>query len=128
MGNILLSITIGILSLQFFTFTYRINGINRMMFNMPISIFEASIPLVQDTSEPILYFDREYLLNELTSYVDKSIYKYTDRYSLDLYYYDQDDYSICRGDYCNAVEVTLNARITLFDDYSKTMRFYIHKN
>ena len=128
MGNILLSITIGILSLQFFTFTYRINGINRVMFNMPISIFEASIPLVQDTSEPILYFDREYLLNELTSYVDKSIYKYTDRYSLDLYYYDQDDYSICRGDYCNAVEVTLNARITLFDDYSKTMRFYIYKN
>lgn len=128
MGNILLSITIGILSLKFFTFTYRINGINRVMFNMPISIFEASIPLVQDTSEPILYFDREYLLNELTSYVDKSIYKYTDRYSLDLYYYDQDDYSICRGDYCNAVEVTLNARITLFDDYSKTMRFYIHKN
>lgn len=128
MGNILLSITIGILSLQFFTFTYRINGINRVMFNMPISIFEASIPLVQDASEPILYFDREYLLNELTSYVDKSIYKYTDRYSLDLYYYDQDDYSICRGDYCNAVEVTLNARITLFDDYSKTMRFYIHKN
>ena len=128
MGNILLSITIGILSLQFFTFTYRINGINRVMFNMPISIFEASIPLVQDTSEPILYFDREYLLNELTSYVDKSIYKYTDRYSLDLYYYDQDDYSICRGDYCNAVDVTLNTRITLFDDYSKTMRFYIHKN
>ena len=128
MGNILMSITIGILSLQFFTFTYRINGINRVMFNMPISIFEASIPLVQDTSEPILYFDREYLLNELTSYIDKSIYKYTDRYSLDLYYYDQDDYSICRGDYCNAVEVTLNARITLFDDYSKTMRFYIHKN
>lgn len=128
MGNILLSITIGILSLQFFTFTYRINGINRVMFNMPISIFEASIPLVQNTSEPILYFDREYLLNELTSYVDKSIYKYTDRYSLDLYYYDQGDYSICRGDYCNAVEVTLNARITLFDDYSKTMRFYIHKN
>lgn len=128
MGNILMSITIGILSLQFFTFTYRINGINRVMFNMPISIFEASIPLVQDTSEPILYFDREYLLNELTSYVDKSIYKYTDRYSLDLYYYDQDDYSICRGDYCNAVEVTLNARITLFDNYSKTMRFYIHKN
>lgn len=128
MGNIMMSITIGILSLQFFTFTYRINGINRVMFNMPISIFEASIPLVQDTNEPILYFDREYLLNELTSYVDKSIYKYTDRYSLDLYYYDQDDYSICRGDYCNAVEVTLNARITLFDDYSKTMRFYIHKN
>ncbi len=128
MGNILMSITIGILSLQFFTFTYRINGINRVMFNMPISIFEAAIPLVQNNKEPIIYFDKDYLRLELTSYIDKSIYKYTDRYSLDLYYYDQDDYSICRGDYCNAVEVTLNARITLFDDYSKTMRFYIHKN
>ena len=128
MTNILFSITIGILLLQFFSFTYRINGINRAVYNIPISIFEASIPLVQDTSDPKIYFDKQYLDDYLTSYFDKVIYRYTDRYSLNYYYYVQDDYSICRTDYCDAVEVTLNARITLFSDYSKTMRFYIHKN
>ena len=128
MTNVLFSITIGILSLQFFSFTYRINGINRAVYNIPISIFEASIPLVQDTSDPKIYFDKQYLDDYLTSYFDKVIYRYTDRYSLNYYYYVQDDYSICRSDYCDAVEVTLNARITLFSDYSKTMRFYIHKN
>ena len=128
MGNILFSITIGILSLQFFSFTYRINGINRAVYNIPISIFEASIPLVQDVSDPKIYFDKQYLDNQLTSYFNQVIYRFTDKYSLRYYYYVQDDYSICRTDYCDAVEVTLNARITLFSNYSKTMRFYVHKN
>lgn len=128
MGNIIFSITIGILSLQFFTFTYRINGINRIVYNIPISIFEAAIPLVQDSDAPKMYFDKQYLSSELTSYFDKIIYRYTDRYSFNCYYYVQGDYSICRSEYCDAVEVTLNARITLFSDYSRTMRFYIHKN
>ena len=78
MGNILLSITIGILSLQFFSFTYRINGINRAVYNIPISIFEASIPLVQDVEKPKIYFDQDYLETYLTSYFDKVIYRYTD--------------------------------------------------
>ena len=128
MGNILFSITLGILSLQFFTFTYRINGINRVMYNLPISLFEASIPLAQENIEPIMYFDKQYLEQELTSYIDKSIYKYTDSYSLNFYYYVQDDHSICRGQYCDAVEITLSAKITLFDSYTKSARFYIHKN
>ena len=128
MGNILLSISIGILSLQFFTFTYRINGINRAVYNIPISIFEASIPLVQDAEEPKIYFDKDYLENYLTSYFDKVIYRYTDKYRILFYYYVQDDYSMCRTDYCDSVEVTLSARITLFSNYSKTMRFYVHKN
>lgn len=128
MANILLCITIGILSLHFFSFTYRINGINRVMYNIPISIFESSIPLVQTSNNPIIYFDKTYLEQELTSYIEKSIYKYTDRYSLDFYYYVQSDFSICRDDYCTAVEVTLNAKITLFDDYKKNARFYIQKN
>ena len=67
MGNIIFSITIGILSLQFFTFTYRINGINRIVYNIPISIFEAAIPLVQDSNAPKMYFDKQYLSSELTS-------------------------------------------------------------
>lgn len=128
MGNILLSLTIGVLSLQFFTFTYRINGINRVMHNIPISIFEASVPLVQIFNDPIMYFDKTYLENELTSYIDRSINKYTDKYSLNFYYYVQNDYSICRTNFCDAVEVTLKARITLFSDYSKVARFHIQKN
>lgn len=128
MSNILFSITIGILSLHFFSFTYRINGINRVMYNIPISIFEVGIPLAQEIEEPVMYYDKVYLENELTSYIEKSIYKYTDKYTLSFYYYNQSDYSICRGDYCTAVEVTLKAQITLFNDYSKTMRFFIQKN
>ena len=128
MGNILFSITLGILSLQFFTFTYRINGINRVMYNIPISIFEAAIPLVQTSENPTIYFDKQYLEEHLTSYMDKSIYKYTDHFSLSFYYYSQGTFSLCRTGYCDAVEVTLNAQITLFDSYTKVARFHIQQN
>lgn len=128
MTNILFSITLGILSLHFFSFTYRINGINRVMYNIPISIFEVAIPLAQNQQQPVLYYDKIYLEDELTSYFNKSIYKYTDHYSLNFYYYNQFDFSICRGEYCDAVEITLNAEITMFNNYSKKMRFFIQKN
>ncbi len=98
------------------------------MYNLPISLFESAIPLVQESDVPIMYFDKQYLEQELTSYINKSIYRYTDSYSLNFYYYNQEDHSICRTDYCDAVEITLSAKITLFNNYSKVARFYIHKN
>lgn len=128
MGNILFAITLGVLSLNFFTISYRLTGINRLMYNIPISIFETSIPLVQDTTNYSFYYDKEVLETKLTSYFDKSIYRYTDEYSIDYYYYNQSDYSICKTSTCDAIEITLEAKINLLTTYSKTARFYIHKN
>jgi len=98
------------------------------MYNIPISIFESSIPLVNESDEIILFYDKEVLNNKLTSYFDKSIYKYVESYTLDIYYYNQEDFSICKSDSCNAVEITLDADINLLTTYSKTARFYIQKN
>lgn len=128
MGNILFAITLGVLSLNFFTISYRLTGINRLMYNIPISIFETSIPLVQDTTNYSFYYDKEVLETKLTSYFDKSIYRYTDEYSIDYYYYNQSDYSICKTSTCDAIEITLEAKINLLTTYNKTARFYIHKN
>ena len=128
MGNFLFVITLGVLSLNFFTVTYRLTGLNRLMLNIPISLFETSIPIIQESDEITLSYDKEKLNDKLTSYFDKSVYKYTDEYTLDIYYYNQEDFSICRGDSCNAVAITLEAKINLLTTYSKTARFYIQKN
>ena len=61
MSNLIISITLAVLTLQFFTVTYRVNGINRTLYNIPIAIFETSIPLAQETDEPEIYYDANIL-------------------------------------------------------------------
>lgn len=128
MGNIMFAIFIGVLSLNFFTITYDITGINRVMYNIPIGIFESSIPLVQDSDVPNMYFDKDTLESKLTSYLSNSVKKYTSSYEISYYYYVQEDESICKTDYCTAVKVTLEAKIMLVSTYSKSMKFYIQSN
>lgn len=128
MSNIFTSLIIAVLSLHFFTITYRLNGVNRALFNIPISIFETSIPLVTDDGVPEMYFDRNTLNSKLSSYFSASLKKYVNSYQVDYYYYNQYDDSICRGNMCDAIEITLNANVVLTVKYHKVARFYIQRN
>ena len=128
MGNIIFSITLAVLSFQFFTVTFQLNGINRTLYNVPISIFETSIPLAQNVDTPAMYYDKEILYEKLTSYFDKTLRRYTSTYTVDFYYYVQEDESVCRTDYCDAIEITLKAKVAVVMTYQKSARFYIQKN
>ena len=72
MSNIIISLTIAVMSLHFFTVTYRLNGINRSLYNIPISIFESSIPLLQDTESFEPYYDKD-KLEEATKALNDAI-------------------------------------------------------
>ena len=91
MSNIIISLAIAVMSLHFFTVTYRLNGINRSLYNIPISIFESSIPLLQDTESFEPYYDKDKLEEKLTYYLDNSISRYCHSYSVEFYYYYQED-------------------------------------
>ena len=65
MSNIIVSLVIAVMSLHLFTVTYRLNGINRSLYNIPISIFESSIPLLDYNQEIGLYYNKEMLKNQL---------------------------------------------------------------
>lgn len=131
MSNIIISLILGTLSLHFFTLTYRMTSINRAVFNIPISIFEASIPNIYiefiDQKEYI-YFDKDKLENTLTYYFNNSISRYCYSYNMELYYYNPEDESICLSYNCTAVEVKISAQVFLNYRYSRTARFYIQDN
>ena len=128
MSNIMFSLLIGVLSLHFFTVTYRLNGVHRTLFNVPISIFEASIPLTDESENPSLYFSKEVLEEKLNTYFASQLRKYVSSYSLSFYYYNQEDYSICRDDRCTSLEINLKAKIVLDFEYDKSANFYIRSN
>lgn len=128
MGNIIFSLTLAVLSLQFFSTSYCLIGLNRVMMNIPISIFETSIPLVQNVDDPIIYYNQEVLEDKLTHYFEKSVTKYCDRYFLSYYYYNQDNHAFCLSEQCDAVEITLFAKVMGITEYTKSVRFYIQDN
>ena len=127
MINIGIALLVVILSFQCFTITYRLNGINRTLLEIPLSIFEVAIPLVQENEEMTLYYDKGFLINELTYYFDNKLPFYTDDYHLNYYFSNTGDSSMCLTNTCSAIEITLDAEIIFFSRYHKTARYEIRE-
>ena len=128
MINIYLSVFVMVLSFNCFTFTYRYNGINRTLMEMPKSLLETSIPLIEVDDPFFIHFDREELTNNLTYYFDSHLPRYTDEYHLDYYFSNTGDESMCLTDSCTAIEINLKAKVLFFSEYDKTMRYEIRSN
>lgn len=123
-----LVVVMALLSFQFFTVTTKINVLNRVVVNTPISLFEASIPLVSDEEEISLYFDKPLLEANLSDYYQHNLHRYVKRYTLSYYYYNQEDQSYCVDDLCNAVEVSITANVVFSFSYSRIMFYEIRSS
>lgn len=124
MLNLLISLTLAISSYLFFRFTYSLNGINRLVLNTPIEYFNVAIPLVKNDEEIKLYFDKSVLENNLNEYF-LVLSQYCSSYSVNYYYYNQNDDSICLGQECSAVEVRVNCTIDFNVNYYRAMFYEI---
>ena len=108
-----------ILSFQFFNMNLNIQGLNRAVICTPIEIMYRHA--VQYGDE--LSFKLATLKVELDQYYERNVGKYTKDYEVTYYFYDRHDGSMCTDSYCNALEVTVTARLSLGYEYSRTM-FY----
>ena len=127
MLNMFIALVVMILSFQCFTITYRLNGINRILFEIPLSIFEVSIPLVQEEDDITIYFAKEELIKELNYYFDTKLPLYTDQYQIDYYFTKTGDSSMCLDNHCTAIEISLSANIVFFSQYQNMARYEIRE-
>lgn len=127
MINIGIALMIMVMSVQCFTVTYRINGINRTLIETPTSLFEVSIPIIQDDGEYAAYYDKDKLKTSLTHYYDDKLKEYSSNYHIFYYYTNVGSTSICLLGKCDAIEITIRAKIIFLSEYSKTMRFEIRR-
>ena len=116
------------LSFNFFMMSYQVNGLNRLVMNAPISLFETAIELMDINEESGPIFNKEVLERNLTSYFDFSLPHYTEEYEVGFYYYNPIDHSVCIDENAKAVEVTVSASFIFAYQYQKTMFYEIRSN
>lgn len=125
---IFISLFVVVLSFNFFTVSYQINGVNRVVAGTPIAIFETSINMynIDETVGPKI--NKNELESKLTSYYDYCLNDYCHSFSLDYYYYNPKNHSICMANDCQAVEVSVNAVLSFDYLYSRTMYYELGRN
>ena len=94
---------------------------------MPIEIFETAINVANIDEAEGLYFNKSRLNSNLNKYFQKTISPALKDYSYSLYYYNQEDGSICTSEKCNAVEVTVTGHYSFNFTYLRTVNYEIHK-
>ena len=128
MINMIISFLVVVLSFNFFMMSYQVNGLNRLVMNAPISLFETAIELMDINEDNGPVFNKETLENNLTSYFDFSLPHYTDEYEVNFYYYNPSDHSVCLNEKAKAVEVSVSASFIFAFQYQKTMFYEIRSN
>ena len=128
MIGMIISFFVAFLSFNFFMTSYQINGINRLVLGMPISLYETAINMIDIDEDEGPYFIREELEDNLTSFIDIHMPRYTSDYSVQFYYYNIADHSLNLTSEPRAVEVTIKANLVMFNQYQKTMFYEIRSN
>ena len=94
MVAIFISFFVVVLSFNFFMISYQINGINRLVLSAPLSLYETALNLFEIDEDVGPTFDREILEDNITSYFNYHMPRYTNDYTLSFYYYNPIDHSI----------------------------------
>lgn len=120
----LISPLIGLVSLQYFALNYSIQGLNRAIIYTPIEIMYKGLITLGD--KPLISRDDfEYIV---LSYYNKIIPRYSKNYTVDFYYYNLTDQSMCLTNNCEGVEITINCKLNLTYDYHRVMFYELKEN
>lgn len=128
MVTMIISFLVVVLSFNFFIISYQINGVNRLVLGMPISLYENSINMFGILSAVGPAFNKSELETNITSYFDYHMPRYTNEYELSFYYYKIEDHSLDMTTGPKAVEITVKAELAMFTHYQRTMYYEIRRN
>ncbi len=120
----LVSTLIGLVSLQYFALNYSIQGLNRAILYTPIEIMYKGVASLGE--KPLISRDDfEYIL---MSYFDHIIPRYSKEYTVDFYYYNLSNESMCLTDNCEGVEITIDCKLNITYQYHRVMYYELKES
>lgn len=120
----LVSTLIGLVSLQYFALNYSIQGLNRAILYTPIEIMYKGVASLGE--KPLISRDDfEYIL---MSYFDHIIPRYSKEYTVDFYYYNLSNESMCLTDNCEGVDITIDCKLNITYQYHRVMYYELKES
>lgn len=116
---IFLAAVFAMFSFQFFTLNFSIQGLNRAIIYTPIELMMMDV----SSDGHKVSFTTDDIESHLVEYYDKTLSRYVKDYDISFYFYNRDDESICTSNYCDGVEITIDAKLMLTYNYHRVM-FY----
>lgn len=120
-----LALYIVVMSCNLFVMSYQMNGINRLVIGIPMSVFETSVVLYNLLPEEKPYFDKEILEENIYDYFDYSLPRYCEEYAITISYYDLVNHAISFSDKPEATKIKIAATLDFSFHYQKTMHYEI---
>ncbi len=114
-----------IFSLFLFVGATRANELNRLVVNMPQSLFSNSVSILDYRDKTSFYFKKEKLERDVSSYFEKSMALRSFDYDVVFTYYQSDGLTYCVSDKCQGVKVTLSSKYFLDYKYERSMTYVI---
>ena len=126
---ILIVLLMSMLSASFviFCYAFQVTALNRLVTNIPNTLFETAIPLTTQDEKVELYFDQEMVKKQYESYLEKEAKKYCENYQVEYYFYNVSDGGYCDINNCQGVEITFSTNLMLNIHYSRTMKYEIRE-
>ena len=118
---IFIALLFTLLSFAFFSFSFAVHGINRLVINAPRTIFEYGV-VTSESGDP--YYEQEEIKKRYISYLDEQIYQYVDEYDLSFRFYNPNTGGLCL-EKCDGVEVKVTSNIAFSFTYSRVMFYEI---
>lgn len=126
MGNLVFYAMFFVIFLQFTFGAIKYSGVNRTFLSMYRGVFEVSLITVGEDGEPIYpYFGEEILKNNINTYLENNLAKYSIYYTTDIVFLDYKTDGLCLDEYCSKVKVNLSADINYFFKYSNSLVFTV---
>ena len=116
---IFLAAIFAMFSFQFFSLNFSIQGLNRAIIYTPIELMMMDV----SNNDNKVRFTTNDIESHLIEYYDKTLTRYVKDYDITFYFYNREDESICTSNYCDGVEVTIDAKLLLTYNYHRVM-FY----
>ena len=120
MINTFISMLLIIFTFSVFNISLRIQGVNRLVINAPLTIFEYT---VIDKDNDVIFY-REELQERYINYLERTIYQFVDNYGVHFRFYNPSDGGLC-DEYCRGVEVKISADMSFSYTYHRTMFYEI---
>ena len=127
MVSLIFYVLIFSLFLNFSAGAMAFSGVNRTFLSMYKGVLESSVSQVDldGNLSPVPYFNKEKLEYYVTLYFDENLDRYVTHYTFSIYYFNEEDDTICTSKYCTAVKISLECTINYLFHYLKARNFYV---